>query len=135
MLAQPLRIWPPGLWLVGLALVLHIAGYMGQQPKASILALFIGIYGLMGLAWGPAFLRKSFFPFFLFAFCVPLGMQARFISFPLRKLVCQLVAFVANGVFAIDVQRDGTALINADAHYQYEVAAACSGIAAARGRR
>jgi exosortase len=128
LLAQPLRLWPPGLWLVGVALVLHVAAYMGQQPKASVVALFIGIYGLMGLAWGPAWLRTSFFPFFLFAFCVPLGMQARFISFPLRKLVCQLVAFVANGILAIDVQRDGTALLNANAHYQYEVAAACSGM-------
>jgi len=128
LLAQPLRTWPAGLWLIGLALALHIFGYMGQQPKASVLALFIGIYGLMGVAWGPAFLRASFFPIFLFAFCVPLGMQARFISFPLRKLVCQLVAFVANNFLAIDVQRDGTALINVDGHYQYEVAAACSGM-------
>src|SRR6266436_6562640 len=82
----------------------------------------------MGLAWGPAWLRTCFFPFFLFAFCVPLGLQAQFISFPLRKLVCQLVAFVANGLLAIDVERDGTALINGSGHYQYEVAAACSGL-------
>jgi exosortase len=128
LLAQPLQTWPAGLWLFGLALALHIFGYIGQQPKASVLALFLGIYGLMGLAWGPAFLKASFFPFFLFAFCVPLGMQGRFISFPLRKLVCQLVAFVANGFLAIDVQRDGTALINAEGHYQYEIAAACSGL-------
>jgi len=128
LLAQPLQIWPPGLILVGFALLLHIVGYLGQQPKASIVALFLGIYGLMGLAWGPAWLKTSFFPFFLFAFCVPLGMQARFLSFPLRVLVCKLVVFVANGIFAIDVVRDGTALINADGHYQYEVAAACSGM-------
>src|SRR5438876_2531573 len=128
LLAQPLRTWPPGLLIIGVALLLHIAGYMGQQPKVSVLALFIGIYGLMGLAWGPAWLRTSFFPFFLFAFCVPLGLQAQFISFPLRKLVCQLVAFVANGLLAIDVERDGTALINGSGHYQYEVAAACSGL-------
>jgi len=93
-----------------------------------VIALFIGIYGLMGLTWGPAWLRTSFFPFFLFAFCVPLGQQAQFISFPLRKLVCQLVVFVANGLFAMDVERDGTALLNASGHYQYEVAAACSGL-------
>ena len=128
LLAQPLRTWPPGLAIIGLALLLHIAGFMGQQPKVSVIALFFGIYGLMGLAWGPAWLRTSFFPFFLFAFCVPLGQQAQFISFPLRKLVCQLVTLVANGVLALDVERDGTALINASGHYQYEVAAACSGL-------
>ena len=38
------------------------------------------------------------------------------------------MALVANGVLAIDVERDGTALINANGHYQYEVAAACSGL-------
>jgi len=126
--AQPLRTWWPGLTILGSALVLHMAGYMGQQPKVSVLAFFIGIYGLTGLAWGPAWLRTSFFPFFLFAFCVPLGQQAQIISFPLRKLVCQLVALVANGLLAIDVERDGTALINVSGHYQYEVAAACSGM-------
>jgi len=128
LLAQPLRTWWPGLAILGSALVLHMAGYMGQQPKVSVLAFFIGIYGLTGLAWGPAWLRTSFFPFFLFAFCVPLGQQAQIISFPLRKLVCQLVALVANGLLAIDVERDGTALINVSGHYQYEVAAACSGM-------
>jgi len=128
LLAQPLRPWPTGLAIIGLGLLLHIAGFMGQQPKVSVIALFIGIYGLMGLAWGPAWLRTSFFPFFLFAFCVPLGQQAQFISFPLRKLVCQLVTLVANGVLAIDVERDGTQLFSGSGHYKYEVAAACSGM-------
>src|SRR5438132_921308 len=75
LLKQPLRSWWPGLLVLAMALLLHMVGYMGQQPKVSVLALFIGIYGLMGLAWGLAWLRASFFPFFLFAFCVPLGLQ------------------------------------------------------------
>jgi exosortase len=128
LLAQELRTWSPGLLLVGSALLLHVIGYMGQQPKLSVMAFFIGIYGLTGLAWGPGWLRKSFFPFFLFGFCVPLGLQSQFISFPLRLLVSKLVEIVANGVFAIDVVRDGTSLSNATGHYQYEVAAACSGL-------
>jgi len=128
LLAQPIRIWSPAVLLMIFALLLHIFGFLGQQPKASVLALFIGIYGLMGLAWGPAWLRTSFFPFFLLAFCVPLGLQAQIVSFPLRLLVCRLVELIANGFLAIDVFRDGTSLINAKAHYQYEVAAACSGL-------
>ena len=95
-MAQPLSIWPAGLWLVCLALVLHIFGYMGQQPKASVLALFIGIYGLMGLAWGPAFLKASFFPFFLFAFCVPLGMLQ--VSSSLKKKFGKLRSFSAPSI-------------------------------------
>ena len=128
LLAVPIRIWAPGVLFVGFGLVLHILGYMGQQPKLSVIALFIGLYGLMGLAWGPAWLHASFFPFFLFAFCVPLGTQALFITFPLRVLVCRLVTLIANGFLAIDVERVGTALINTSGHYQYEVAAACSGM-------
>jgi len=128
LLAQPLRTWTPGLFLIAFALVLHIGGYLGQQPKISVIALFIGIYGLTGLAWGPEWLKKSFFPFFLFGFCVPLGLQAQFVSFPLRLLVSRLVESIANGVLAIDVAREGTALSSMAGHYHYEVAAACSGM-------
>ena len=124
----PLRTWWPGLLLVALALGLHVMGYMVQQPRISIVALFIGIYGLMGLAWGPEWLRESFFPFILFAFCVPLGWSAVAITFPLRLWVTQMVELISGYVFQIDILREGTKLINPTEHYQYEVAAACSGI-------
>ena len=61
LLELPLKIWPPALLLVGLGLVLHIAGYLIEEPRISIVAMFIGIYGLMGLSWGRAWLRRSFF--------------------------------------------------------------------------
>src|SRR5436189_134291 len=77
--------WPVVL-LVGLALWLHLLGYAVQQPRISIVALFAGIYALTGLAWGPAWLRASFFPFFLFGFCIPLGSLAEPLTFRLRLL-------------------------------------------------
>jgi exosortase len=128
LLAQELKLWWPGLLLVLLALGLHLVGYMVQQPRISIVALFAGIYGLMGLAWGPGWLRESFFPFCLFAFCVPLGWSAVSITFPLRLLVCKVVEVVSAFIFQIDVIRIGTQLIDPTGHYKYEVAAACSGI-------
>src|SRR3972149_301392 len=76
LLALPLGLWWPGLALVAFALVLHVLGYMIQQPRVSIVALFAGIYGLLGAAWGWRFMRASFFPFFLFAFCIPFGSLA-----------------------------------------------------------
>src|ERR1017187_289732 len=124
----PLRTWWPGLLLVALALGLHVMGYMVQQPRISIVALFVGIYGLMGLAWGRAWLRDSFFPFFLFAFCVPLGWSAVSITFPLRLLVCRLVEWISGNILQIDILRDGTALTDPMRTYQYDVAPACSGI-------
>jgi exosortase len=126
--ALPLRIWWPGLLLLSLALGLHLFGYMAQQPRISIVALFAGIYGLMGLVWGWQWLRESFFPFFLFAFCVPLGWSAVSITFPLRLLVCKLVVLISGYVLQIDIQRVGTALMDPSGAYQYDVAAACSGI-------
>ena len=128
LLAWPLKIWVPALLIVGLGLVLHIMGYVIQEPRLSIVALFTGIYGLMGLAWGPAWLRNSFFPFFLFIFCVPLGTISEPITLPLRLIVSTLVEWIAHGVFGIGVLRMGTQLFDPLGTYQYDVAAACSGI-------
>ena len=128
LLAHKLDLWWPGLLLVGLALALHVAGYMVQQPRISIVALFAGIYGLMGLAWGREWLRDSFFPFFLFAFCIPVGWSAVSVTFPLRLLVCRLVEWICGYILQIDIVREGTALMDSAHRYQYEVAAACSGL-------
>lgn len=128
LLATDLKVWSPGLLLLGSALLIHILGYAVQQPKLSIIGLFAGIYGLMGLAWGPAWLRRSFFPYFLFAFAVPLGPLAEPITFPLRLLVSKLVEVISHYVLAIDVIRAGTQLSDPTGQYQYEVAAACSGL-------
>jgi exosortase len=128
LVALPLRTWPPALLLIALGLLLHLAGFAIQQSRVSIVGLFTGIYGLMGLAWGPAFLRASFFPFFLFIFSIPFGSLAQPVTFPLRLIVCRLVEFVCHYLLAIDIIRDGTALRDPTGHYQYEVAAACSGI-------
>ena len=124
LMALPLRTWWPGLLLLGLALVLHVAGYMAQQPKISIMALFAGIYALTGLAWGREWLRQSFFPFILFGFCVPLGWTGVSLTFPLRMLVMRVVEFVCNTFLAIDIVREGTTLRDPTGRYAYEVAAA-----------
>ena len=128
LLALPLNTWWPGLLLVAFALVLHLFGYLAQQTRISIIALFTGVYGLMGLAWGRQWLRESFFPFILFVFCVPLGWSAATITFPLQLLVCRVVEFICHNVLAIEIVRDGTKIMDPTGRYQYEVAAACSGI-------
>ena len=127
LLALSLKTWWPGLLILIAGMMLHISGYVLQQPRISIVALFTGIYGLMGLAWGREWLRKSFFPFFLFAFSIPLGDQAKFITVPLQLLVSWLTAVTAH-IVGIGVMRNGVQLIDPSGTYQYEVAAACSGI-------
>jgi exosortase len=126
LLDQQLRAWWPGLVLVGLGLVLHVVGYRVQQARSSIIGLVVGLYGLTGLAWGPAWLRRSFFPFVLLAFIFPLDATA--ITFRLRVLVTHLVAWICHYLLAIDVLVEGTMLRDPSNQYGYEVAAACSGI-------
>jgi exosortase len=128
LLGLPLHAWWPGLLLLAVAIGLHMFAYVVQQPRLCFLALFAGIYALMGLAWGGRWLRAGFFPFFLFAFSIPLGTQADFITVPLRHLVCWLVEVVAHFILGIDVIRHGTQLFDPLGTYQYDVAPACSGI-------
>lgn len=127
LLALPNRLWPPALAMLALALALHGVGYLVQQQRVSIVALFLGIYALMGLAWGPAWLRASLFPFFLVAFCIPISSIGEPVTLPLRILVSKSVVMISQMV-GIDVLREGTQLFNSQHTYQYEVAAACSGL-------
>jgi exosortase len=102
-------------------------GYLVQQPVPSIIALFMGIYALTGLAWGREWLRHSVYPFFLFAFSIPLTAHLNFILFPLQLFICWLVEMVAH-IVGINVIRQGTQLMDPSGAYGYDVAAACAGM-------
>lgn len=131
LLAVQFRAWWPALALLAGALFLHIFGFWVQQERISIVAFFAGIYALMGMAWGPGWLRRTFFPFFLFAFCIPIssiGEPITTITFDLRILVTKIVAFICDNILFLDVVREGTQLFNSAHTYSYEVAAACSGM-------
>jgi exosortase len=128
LVSLPLRLWWPGLLICLAALLLHLAGYAIQQPYLSIAALFLGVYGLMGLAWGAAWLREGLFPYFLFIFCIPLGRHADVITFPLRQLVSWMSEQVSHWVLGMDVIRVGTQLFDASGSYGFDVAAPCSGM-------
>jgi exosortase len=127
LLALPLRTWWPGAVILLGALLMHVFGFLIQQQFLSIAALFIGLWGLMGLAWGRDWLRYGLFPFWLFIFSVPLGQHGQAITFPLQQLVSWLTEQCAHLV-GVDVIRVGTQLYDPSGKYAYEVAAACSGI-------
>jgi exosortase len=131
LLSIKINAWWPGLLLLAGALMLHVLGYLVQQPRLSIVSLYFGIYALMALAWGPAWMRASFFPVFLFAFCIPfaaLGEPVTTVTFYLRLLVAKIVAAIGSTVMGMNVVREGTGLYNYSQHYSYDVAAACSGL-------
>jgi exosortase len=128
LLALPNRSWWPGLVLLVASLALHVVAYAIQQPKISIIALFGGIYAIMGMAWGPRWLRGSIFPYFLFVFCIPISSLGEPLTVPLRLAVTKIVAGISYYVMGLDVHREGNLLFNAAHTYTYEVAAACSGL-------
>ncbi|MGI8964695.1 MAG: exosortase/archaeosortase family protein, partial [Limisphaerales bacterium] len=128
LLALPRKTWWPGLILLGLALGLHLVGYLIQLPAISIVALFSGIYFLMALAWGWRWSKASFFPFVLFVFCIPMpGLMDR-ITAPLRMLATNITYGFCKSLLGLDLIRRGTQLFDAGGTYSYDVAAACGGI-------
>lgn len=127
LLALPLQVWWPGLLILAVGALLHLVGFITQQPRFSVVGLFVGIFGLMGMAWGRAWLKEGFFPFWLFIFAVPLAAVILPLTFKLRILSAWLTSVVAN-LLTIPVVRTGTQLVSPDGSFQYDVAAACSGI-------
>jgi len=128
LLEVPKRFSSTALVLLALAALLHVVGYVVQQTRISFLGFILGVYGLMGLVWGPKWLRAILFPFFLFVFCMPLGTSAEMITFPLRVIVTKLSVAISQYGLGIDVIRNGTQIFDSTRTFQYDVAPACSGI-------
>lgn len=128
LLELPKSYWWPGLLGVVFALMLHIIGFKIQQTRVSVVAFFLGPYALMGLIWGRAWLVNSFFPYLLFSFCLPLNTLADQITLPLRFLATAITVWISHFLLGINVIRQGTLLFDVQGNYQYEIAAACSGL-------
>ena len=122
------RPWWPALLGVAMALLLHIFGYIGQQPRISIVGLFFGIWSLVGLTWGWRALKVAFLPFTFFIFAIPFGNTLDQLTFPLRMLATKVSWLFAHGVLGLPIIQQGTQLINQDLGYTYDIVAACSGI-------
>jgi exosortase len=122
------RLWWPGLLLLLVALAIHLVGFQVQQTRISIVAFYAGLYALTGLVWGPRWMAATFFPFVLFAFCVPLGNKSTVITQPLRQLATDITAVMAQGPLGIDVIQNGTTIFDPTGKFSYEIAAACSGL-------
>lgn len=120
--------WVGGVVILGGALLLHLAGFAIQQSRVSVVAFYLGVCGIVGAVWGWRLLRALFFPFFLFAFCVPLGTLAESITFPLRMLATSITAGICQHGLGVGIIQNGTLIYDAQGTFQYEVAAACGGL-------
>jgi EpsI family protein len=107
---------------------LHALGYAVQQTRLSILALLIFTGGVLVLAGGRRWGRAAVFPLGFLLLAVPAGfLDALGVGFYLRLAVTDGVYALAHAA-GLDVVRNGTQLFAPDGHYQYDVAAACSGL-------
>jgi len=128
LVAQPAKLWWPAIFIIAFALLLQVVGFAAQQQRLSVIAMFLGLYALTGLAWGRYWLKSSFFPIFLLAYCIPVAEYAAPLTMPLRLMTARIVEIIAHLGLAPDLIREGTQLFDSQHTFAYEVAAACSGI-------
>ena len=110
--------------LAGLAL--HLAGYALQQTRISIAGFLVFVWGVLVLAGGRRWGRAAGFPLAFMLLAVPVSFVDT-LGFYLRLAVTNQ-AFVLAQLFGVKLLRNGTQLFSPDGHFQYDVAAACSGI-------
>jgi exosortase len=115
---------PAAAMLGGLAV--HLVGYVLQQGRVSIVGLLLFVWGLLALAGGPRWRRAAAFPLAFMVFAIPLNVLDT-AGFYLRLGVIDTAWHLAHFCH-IDVIRNGTQLLSPDGRYQYDVAAACSGM-------
>jgi len=127
LLRLPQTAWIPGVFLLGLAILLHCVGFAVQQPRLSIIAFFLGLWSLFGLVWGVGWFKALFFPLVLFAFCIPVGSLTDGLTLPLR-IFSTKVSFHILQLLGVDLVMQGTQISDPNGAFNYEVAAACSGI-------
>lgn len=117
-------VWPAALAMGG-ALALHLAGFVAQQTRLSIVALLLFTWGMLALA-DRRVARSAAFPLAFLMFAIPVDVLDS-LGFWLRLGVIRISTTLAHAA-GIAVARSGTQLFAPDGRYQYDVAAACSGV-------
>jgi len=117
------RGWLP--WLAA-ACLLHVLGFLVQQPRLSLLALFLFPYAILRLTGRRGWAAAAVFPLAFLLLALPLDFLG-VLAFRLRQAV-SLSALLLSQACGWEVARSGTQLLSVKGHYQYEVAAACSGL-------
>lgn len=107
-------------------LAVHGVGFVAEQARVSILGLLLFAWGVLALGGGSRWGRASAFPIAFLAFAIPFSALDT-IGFWLRMGVVDASAVLAHGL-GTNVIRNGTQLLAPDGTYDYDVAAACSGV-------
>ena len=116
----------PAVLAMFAGLGIHLLGYAVQQTRISIAAVMLFAWGVMRLGGGSRWGSAVMFPLGLLIFAVPVGVLDA-VGFHLRLGVIATTELIA-GLAGIELVRNGTQLFSPDGSYQYDVAAACSGM-------
>jgi exosortase len=107
-------------------LLVHALGFVAEQARLSIVGLLMFTWGATAFAGGPRWARASVFPVAFMLFAIPLSALDS-AGFWLRLWVVGASASIVHA-FGIHIIVNGTQLLSPDGHYDYDVAAACSGV-------
>lgn len=118
----------PGVALAAMlgGLAVHLLGYAVQQTRISIIGFLLFTWGCLALAGGRRWSGAAAFPLVFMLFALPVNVLDT-AGFWLRMWVISTSHGLAN-LGGIEVIRSGTQLFAPDGSYQYDVAAACSGV-------
>jgi len=115
-----------GLLVAFLGAATFLLGVRALQPRISLVAMPILIYGSVLYLWGKATARLILFPCAFLLFMVPMGfLVSRTVG--LQTLAATVAARLSS-LCGIGVVADGTILRAVNGAFEFEVAGGCSGI-------
>lgn len=116
-----------GAPLVAFALFLHWVGMLAQQPRLSVAALILLLWGIPFLTYGWGVARWLLFPCGYLFLAIPLNFIDSMTA-PLRLFATAASAGILNG-FGLEVQRIGSGLFSGAGNaFSFNVAPECSGL-------
>jgi EpsI family protein len=107
-------------------LLLHTLGFVAEQARVSIIGLLCFTWGVIALAGGRRWALASVFPVAFLVFAIPINALDS-AGFWLRMWVVGTSGVLLHAL-GIGVLVNGTQLLSPDGSYDYDVAAACSGV-------
>ncbi|MBA4386544.1 MAG: hypothetical protein C0404_01105 [Verrucomicrobia bacterium] len=124
--ARKTTCWP-ALSIIVLGLLLHWLGARAQQPRLSIAAFIVLLYGIPFFLHGREIARLILFPCVFLAFCIPMNFFDE-LTAPLRQFAAFASVFLLNGL-GVAVERSGSAIFSVPrGAFGFDVADPCSGI-------
>jgi exosortase len=118
--------WNAGLLIVAFGVATFVLGVRALQPRISIVAFPIIVFGIVAFLWGRAAARVILFPCAFLLFMVPVGglVQGTVSLQILVSTVCNALA----GFVGMKIEASGTTIRSLDGSFNFEIAEGCSGI-------